>query len=109
MRSPVLYQYPSINHYEILGVERHASPIEIRTAYMALVKTYHPDNAPVSKRQASTQIFKMITEAYNTLSDVNKRKLYDRALIVKTKGAEQDVTNDNTVEPLWRKIFKQKS
>lgn len=111
MRSRVLHHYPPINHYELLGLEHNASPTEIRTAYLELVRIYHPDNAPPAKKQASHVIFKTITEAYATLSKPDARKLYDHKLRREslTHAHPSDITNDNSVTPLWRKIFKSKA
>lgn len=106
-----MYQYPVVNHYEILGVAHNASFTEIRTAYLGLVKTYHPDNATPPKRDASQMIFKTITEAYTVLSKAEARRLYDKKLRLEdqSKNNPSDITNDNTVKPLWRKIFESKA
>lgn len=62
--------------YEILGVKKNASEKEIKSAYRKLAKRYHPDTNPGDK--VAEQKFKEVTEAYNILSDQEKRKLYDR-------------------------------
>lgn len=62
--------------YEVLGVARGANEDEIKKAYRALVKKYHPDSNPNNK-QAETK-FKEINEAYTTLSDPQKRSQYDQ-------------------------------
>lgn len=62
--------------YEILGVKKNASEKEIKSAYRKLAKKYHPDTNPGDK--VAEQKFKEITEAYNILSDKEKRKLYDQ-------------------------------
>ena len=61
--------------YEVLGVTRTASEEEIRKAYRALARTYHPD---VSEAPDAAEKFNEITEAYETLSDPEKRKAYDQ-------------------------------
>lgn len=63
--------------YSDLGVGRGASIEEIRAVYRALAKIYHPD---INKDNAATQKFRQVTEAYEVLSDVNKRTLYDQTL-----------------------------
>ena len=61
--------------YEILGVSRSSSEKEIKQAYRRLARQYHPD---VNKNDKSAEEkFKQINEAYEVLSDQNKRKLYD--------------------------------
>ena len=65
------------DYYEVLGVERSASPEEIKKAYRSLAKKYHPDVSTESKEVAEAK-FKEISEAYEVLSDPEKRKLYDQ-------------------------------
>lgn len=64
------------DYYRILGVNRNASPEEIRQAYRKLAKQYHPDRNPGDK--AAEEKFKEINEAYQVLSDPQKRAHYDR-------------------------------
>ncbi len=63
------------DYYEILGVPRDASQEEIKRAYRRLAKKYHPD---VAKDGGSAEKFKEIAEAYEVLSDPEKRAQYDR-------------------------------
>jgi molecular chaperone DnaJ len=62
------------DYYSILGVEKDAEGDEIKSAYRKLAKQYHPD---VSKEDGSEEKFKEITEAYEVLSDSDKRRNYD--------------------------------
>lgn len=64
------------DYYDVLGINRSADEKEIKRAYRKLAKKYHPDTNP-GDRQAE-QKFKEITEAYNVLSDAEKKKLYDQ-------------------------------
>lgn len=64
------------DYYDVLGVPRSASEKEIRQTYRRLARQYHPDLNP-NDRQAEAR-FKEISQAYEVLSDPEKRKLYDR-------------------------------
>ena len=64
------------DYYDVLGVGRNADAKEIKRAYRKLAKKYHPDMNPGDKN--AEQKFKEITEAYNILSDDEKKKLYDQ-------------------------------
>jgi molecular chaperone DnaJ len=63
------------DYYEILGVDRDASTEDIRKAYRRLARMYHPD---VNKSPEAEERFKEINEAYEVLSDEQKRLAYDR-------------------------------
>jgi curved DNA-binding protein CbpA len=69
------------NFYEILGVPRTASDLEIKSAYHRLARRYHPDKADSPQQAASFEAeFSNISTAYNTLKDKDKRLNYDKTL-----------------------------
>src|SRR5262245_49192863 len=63
------------DYYQTLGVKPGASDAEIRAAYKKLAKKYHPDVNPGSKQ--AEESFKDVSEAYQVLSDPDKRRSYD--------------------------------
>src|SRR5881296_1249170 len=65
------------DYYEILGVSRSASEDDIKKAYRKLALRYHPDRNPEDRHEAEER-FKEISEAYQVLSDAERRSLYDR-------------------------------
>ena len=65
-----------LDYYEILEVDRNASAEEIKKAYRKLALKYHPDRNPGDAE--AEEKFKLINEAYQVLSDQEKRALYDR-------------------------------
>lgn len=64
------------DYYEVLGVERGASEADLKKAYRRLAMKYHPDRNPDDK--AAEEAFKEANEAYEVLSDANKRAAYDQ-------------------------------
>ena len=66
------------NYYETLGGDKKASEADIKSAYRKLAKMYHPDLHP--NDEAAAAKFKEINEAYEVLSDQQKRAAYDYEL-----------------------------
>lgn len=68
-----------MNYYDILGLQRGASPQEIKTAYRKLAMEHHPD------RGGDESHFQRISQAYETLSDANKRARYDDEISIQAQ------------------------
>jgi curved DNA-binding protein len=80
------------DYYQLLGVNRHATPEEIKKAYRKLAQKYHPDKAKGNKKEAEAQ-FKKISEAYAVLSNPEKRKEYDEfgSQAFRAKFSQEDI------------------
>lgn len=65
-----------VDYYKILGIDKSATPKDIKSAYRRLARKYHPDLNPNDKDAKSN--FQQINEANEVLSDPEKRKKYDQ-------------------------------
>jgi curved DNA-binding protein CbpA len=81
----------NLDYYKILGVNQNASFDEIKLAYKKLAIKYHPDKN--SGELLSEEIFKQVKEAYETLSDSEKKKKYDAKI----------QSSSNTQNPVFKK------
>ena len=72
--------------YQELGISKNANQEEIKKAYRKQALKYHPDKNPGSKEAEAK--FKKISEAYEALSDENKRKIYDQYGSEGLKGSQ---------------------
>ena len=79
------------NYYDVLGVDKKASQEDIKKSYRKLAKKHHPD-ANQGKKQ-SEEKFKEISEAYEVLGDVEKRKQYDNL------GSDMNFQNGSDFDP----------
>jgi curved DNA-binding protein CbpA len=109
------------NHYELLGVPRDAPIQVIRDSYKELARIFHPDShffddileeagvvgaastAPAPSPEAD-ETFKLITEAYNTLSNAARRAEYDAALPRETPDWDTDLKREFELDQLQRRF-----
>ncbi|XP_075408793.1 dnaJ homolog subfamily B member 7 [Tenrec ecaudatus] len=66
-----------VDYYKVLGVQRYASPEDIKKAYHKVALKWHPDKNPENKEEAERR-FKEVAEAYEVLSNDEKRDTYDK-------------------------------
>ncbi len=74
------------DYYELLGVSKSATDDDLKKAYRKMAKKYHPDANPDNKEEAEAK-FKEVNEAYEVLSNPQKRKMYDQFGTVDPSGA----------------------
>jgi curved DNA-binding protein CbpA len=90
-----------MNYYVILGIPTTADAAAIRSAFRGLVRQYHPDAGPGS----SPQRFREIVEAYETLSDPDRRRTYDARLRTAVRPRTVEPLTPNRPEPLFSPRF----
>ncbi|XP_044510760.1 chaperone protein dnaJ 11, chloroplastic-like [Mangifera indica] len=78
--APQYIASPAASLYEVLGIQMGATCQEIKTAYRKLARVLHPDVAANSHKEVTAYEFMKVHEAYETLSDPEKRADYDRSL-----------------------------
>lgn len=90
------------NYYQILEVDKNASPEIIEKAYRTLVKKYHPDLQGVADKSSAEQMIKKINEAYDVLSDPIKKEQYDTHIV------SQEISSEKYEELLNEKEYLKK-
>lgn len=79
-----LAEMSALNHFEVLGVQRGVSREEVKRAYFALARQYHPDkrfqSASAEVRELAQRLYALISAAHDVLSDADERERYEREL-----------------------------
>lgn len=87
------------NYYDILQVNRNASPEIIEKAYKTLAKKYHPDLQTDENKKQAEEILKEINEAYETLSNAEKKQIYDASLDEQEKQSTNPMNESANTPP----------
>jgi len=93
-----------MNYYEILEVSPNASKEIIDKAYKTLAKRYHPDANSVEKKQWAEERFKKINEAYEIISNKEKREEYDREL---ESQRNQQLIQSEDLKRSYEKLYEE--
>lgn len=92
------------DYYGILGVDKNATPQELKKAYRRLARQYHPDLNPNNPQ--AREKFKDLSEAYEILSDPDKRRHYDQGFIDQSWFTEQNLDN---IRDVFEKTYRKRS
>lgn len=84
-----------VDYYEVLGVDRSASPEDVKKAFRKLSKKFHPD---INKAKDAKAKFQQVTEAYEVLKDADKRRRYDQL------GHNHHAGDDFRAPPGWQGV-----
>lgn len=91
--------------YKLFQVEKTANEKELKKAYYKLSLLVHPDRVPEAQKKDATEKFKLLSKLYQTLTDKDKRALYDEQGIIDDDDDNLEGKLNNWLE-LWQKIFK---
>lgn len=92
------------NYYDILEVSPKASKQIIDKVYKVLAKKYHPDANPEDKKEWAEEKFKKINEAYEIISDKEKRAEYDKQL---EREKEQHMLESQDLQTKCQELYEQ--
>lgn len=89
------------NFYSLLGVTKEANEQEIKIAFRTKAKEIHPDRSSESDSSEKTKLFQKIREAYDVISDPQRRKEYDRTLNLKPHVISAETLQSESVQKLF--------
>ena len=90
-------------YYDILNVNKNASLNDIKSSFRNLAKKYHPD---INKETGAEEIFKIIQEAYEVLSNDEKRKEYDKSLLEYNSSKDTELSEDEIIKEKVKDLQK---
>ncbi|CAM9284857.1 unnamed protein product, partial [Sphacelaria rigidula] len=103
---------PELTHYEILGFEKYGSGVGddgLKQAYRKAVLKYHPDKTG-SQKGEEDEVFMAVQKAYDTLTDVQKRRAYDSSLSFDDSIPDdlegKDATGPNSFYKVYQPVFE---
>nr|APB03095.1 DnaJ-like protein [Antirrhinum majus] len=102
-RGACLVVRASRDYYSVLGVSKNASKSDIKSTYRKLARSYHPD---VNKESGAEEKFKEISNAYEVLSDDEKRSIYDRYGEAGLKGGGPGMGDFSNPFDLFESLFE---
>ncbi len=92
-----------MNYYEVLGVSRNADTASIRRAFRTRAKQLHPD---VNRSGRAKKDFQLVNEAYQVLTNTDKRRMYDLRLQLGTYSRRVYYRPGNTAAPVRSRFEK---
>ncbi|MCI8383612.1 MAG: J domain-containing protein [Clostridia bacterium] len=97
------------NYYDILQVNKNASPEIIEKAYKTLAKKYHPDLQTEENKKQAEEILKKVNEAYEVLSNPEKKQNYDKSLedLLSHHFSQKPQQNDSSFSSFESNRWKQ--
>ncbi|KAK3402335.1 hypothetical protein B0T20DRAFT_404112 [Sordaria brevicollis] len=91
---------PTIDPYEVLGLERDATADQVKTAYRKAALKNHPDKVPTDQKDSATSTFQRIALAYAILSSPHRRSLYD------TTGSTSETLSQSSPDFSWAEYYR---
>ena len=91
-----------VDHYSALGVTSDATAAQLKRAYRLMSLKFHPD-----RQGGSTLAFQRVSQAYETLSDDDKRRAYDEGADVKKGGDDSDEEFEGEEQSLFEEVERQ--
>lgn len=96
------------NYYAILGVPQNATERQVRQRFLTLARERHPDKFQGEEKEAAESEFQLVTEAFNTLSDAERRRQHDLELAQPVGQSESDAAQVSKVYILRAKQEEKK-
>ncbi|KAI5698148.1 dnaJ homolog subfamily C member 9 [Diaphorina citri] len=98
--------YKTKDLYEVLNVDKTATPEQIRKAFYKLSLVVHPDRVTEEDKEVATEKFKILGLVHSILSDVEKRKVYDQTGTLEDEDDEAIFKSDIDWTMYWKSLYK---